>query len=183
MSTPGRLVDPSGTRPYCGGSILSSKTILTAAHCTAGTPASSLTVVVAEHDWTAEDGQERFSVCGKTEHPAYDSDTVEYDFSILTLCDEIAFKREASPVCLPAQSGSSYDGVTATVSGWGTLSSGGSQPQQLMEVDVSTITNTACNAAYRGAVTASMICAAEQGKDACQGDSGGTNIDLLLIMF
>ena len=125
----------SGTRPYCGGSILSSKTILTAAHCTVGTPASSLTVVVAEHDWTAEDGQERFSVCGKTEHPAYDSDTVEYDFSILTLCDKIAFKREASPVCLPAQSGSSYDGVTATFSGWGTLSSGGSQPQQLMEVD------------------------------------------------
>jgi hypothetical protein len=100
---------------------------------------------------------------------------LDYDFSILTLCEEIIFKREASPVCLPAQSGSSYDGVTATVSGWGTLSLGGFQPQQLMEVDVSTLTNTVCNAAYgSGTVTASMICAAREGKDACQGDSGGS---------
>jgi len=168
------LVKPSGTGPYCGGSILSSKTILTAAHCTTGKLASSITVVVAEHDWTAEDGQEWFTVCGKTEHPAHDSDTEDNDFSILTLCQEIAFKREASPVCLPDQPGSSYDGVTATVSGWGTLSFGGSQPQQLMEVDVSTLTNTACNVAYgAGAITSSMICAAQEGKDACQGDSGG----------
>ena len=49
---------------------------------------------------------------------------------------------------------------------------------------MSTLTNAPCNAAYgAGAVTASMICAAQEGKDSCQGDSGGKNIDLLLIMF
>ena len=174
------LVISTSTRPDCGGSILSSRTILTAAHCTAGSAASSITVVAAEHDWTVADGELRFSVCSKTEHPAYESSTVDYDFSILTLCSDISFTQDASPVCLPTQSGPAYDGVLATVSGWGTLVAGGSQPTQLMEADVTTLTNPACNAAYgAGSITESMICAAALGKDACQGDSGG---DLLYIL-
>merc|ERR1712037_331483 len=35
-----------------------------------------------------------------------------------------------------------------TVTGWGTLSSGGSQPTVLQEVDVTVTTNTACKNAY-----------------------------------
>ena len=178
------LVSSSSTRPYCGGSILSSRTILTAAHCTAGDVASSITVVVAEHDWTVADGELRFSVCSKTEHPAYESSTVDYDFSILTLCSDISFTQDASPVCLPTQPGSAYDGVLATVSGWGTLVAGGSQPAQLMEVDVTTLTNPACNAAYgAGSITESMICATTLGKDACQGDSGGGLLYILKLFL
>merc|ERR1712110_247397 len=56
--------------------------------------------------------------------------------------------------------------------GWGTLSSGGSQPTALQEVDVTVTTNAVCNQAY-GSITANMICAADSGKDSCQGDSGG----------
>ena len=63
--------------------------------------------------------------------------------------------------------------LPATVSGWGTLSFEGSQPDQLMEVTVQTVSNTACNTAYGGSITDQMICAAKLGKDACQGDSGG----------
>ena len=59
------------------------------------------------------------------------------------------------------------------MSGWGTLSSGGYQPDELMEVNVTTIDNTECNTAYGGDITDSMICAKGERKDACQGDSGG----------
>ena len=53
-----------------------------------------------------------------------------------------------------------------------------------MEVDVTTITNTACNDAYGdGEITDSMVCARDDGKDACQGDSGGKTILILLNMF
>merc|ERR1712037_894730 len=64
-----------------------------------------------------------------------------------------------------------------TVTGWGTLSSGGSQPTVLQEVDVTVTTNTACKNAYGSSmITANMICAADSGKDSCQGDSGGPMI-------
>merc|ERR1712172_427605 len=67
--------------------------------------------------------------------------------------------------------------LPATVTGWGTLSSGGSQPTVLQEVDVTVTTNTACKNAYGSSmITANMICAADSGKDSCQGDSGGPMI-------
>ena len=65
------LVYPGSSVPFCGGSILSSRTILTAAHCTEGNSASDFEVLVGEHDLTVDDGQERFFVCSKVEHPEY----------------------------------------------------------------------------------------------------------------
>ena len=76
-------------------------------------------------------------------------------------------------MCLPNQPGSAYDSVVSTVSGWGTLYYSGYQPDILMEVNVTTMTNTECNEDYDGEVLDSMICAKGNGKDACQGDSGG----------
>ena len=49
-----------------------------------------------------------------------------------------------------------------------------SRPDRLMEVNVTVIDNTECNEAYANeAITNSMICARDEGKDSCQGDSGG----------
>ena len=67
-----------------------------------------------------------------------------------------------------------------TVSGWGTLSSGGSQPTVLHSVDVPGITNAQCGQAYSG-IRNAMLCAgdvANGGIDSCQGDSGGKILEL-----
>ena len=56
------------------------------------------------------------------------------------------------------------------------MKSGGSSTDTCQYVRVPVITNAACNNAYVGDITDSMICAGypgEGGKDACQGDSGG----------
>merc|ERR1719145_315352 len=61
-----------------------------------------------------------------------------------------------------------------TVSGWGTLSSGGSCcPMKLMKVDVPVVTDETCRLEYPFMIADSMLCAGERGKDSCQGDSGG----------
>jgi len=173
------LVFPGRSVPFCGGSVLSSKTILTAAHCTEGKAVDSFQVLVGEHDLTQEDGQQRVEVCSIEEHPGYTSSNNDHDLSILTLSSPLQMSRSVSPVCLPPLPPSPYTGVVSTVSGWGTLSSGGSQPDRLMEVNVTVIDNTECRAAYGSTViTDSMICARDMGKDSCQGDSGGPLVTL-----
>merc|ERR1712128_316289 len=78
--------------------------------------------------------------------------------------------------------GKNYDNVPAIVTGWGTLSSGGSQPSVLYEVDVNTQSNSRCSGsatAYSSNdITSNMICASNPGKDSCQGDSGGPLVTL-----
>jgi len=168
------IVNPSGGHPFCGGAIISGKTILTAAHCVEGSSKNDFKVVIGEHDTTKNDGEEIVDVCNIKMHPNYDSDTVENDFAVLTLCKPLTWTDEVSPVCLPGQSGSSYDSVLTSVTGWGSLSTGGAVSNVLMGVDVNTESNAICNGKYGdGYIADSMICATAPGKDACQGDSGG----------
>ena len=160
----------NGRSPWCGGTLISSTHVLTAAHCTQS-DASSIRVIVGEHN-IADSEFNRVDVAEIINHPDYDSQTTDNDYAILRLANPVTFTNEVSPACLPADLNATYAGVLATVTGWGTLSSGGNQPNALQEVDVTVTTNAECNSAY-GRITANMVCAADSGKDSCQGDSGG----------
>merc|ERR1719394_27265 len=164
------LVSRNGRTPWCGGTLISSTHVLTAAHCTQ-TDASNIRVLLGEHN-IADSVFNRVDVAEIINHPDYDSRTTDNDYAILRLSQAVPFTNEVAPACLPADTGATYAGVLATVTGWGTLSRGGNQPTALQEVDVTVTTNTECNNAY-GSITANMICAADSGKDSCQGDSGG----------
>ena len=58
------------SRPFCGGSLLTSTTVLTAAHCQ--TLLLLFRVVLAEHDVTAADGELVLPPLQWTSHPQYD---------------------------------------------------------------------------------------------------------------
>lgn len=76
-----------------------------------------------------------------------------------------------APACLP--SGSTPANVNVLISGWGSLSSGGSYPNVLKKATVTIKTSSYCQSAYGGAWTSPSNCASASGKDSCQGDSGG----------
>ncbi|XP_047500058.1 trypsin-1-like [Penaeus chinensis] len=129
------------------------------------------------HDWN--NGPTRIikrSVDRIVIHPRYSSSTYDSDIALVHIADKVSFTNwpGIKPVCMPP-SGSDYAGMDATVTGWGTTSSGGTQPEVLQDVTVPIRTQSECQAAYGSQVTSNMICAGlpEGGKDSCQGDSGG----------
>ena len=66
-------------------------------------------------------------------HPSYNAKSYDNDFAIIKLASPVSFSDRVSPICLPSAS-TNYDNKVATVTGWGTLSSGGSQPNILQKV-------------------------------------------------
>merc|ERR1712038_1230529 len=166
----------SGSFQFCGGTILDSCTILTAAH---RTPSTSHKIRAGSINKQTVVQERSIAYVVNNPDKPYQSSTLNNDWAILKLSSPLDLNDDVFPACLP--SSTSYLSTSSTedrcfTSGWGTLSSGGSSTNTLQWVRVPAITNAACNAQYGGSITDSMICAGYPGvggKDACQGDSGG----------
>uniref|UniRef100_A0A3P9MK14 Peptidase S1 domain-containing protein n=1 Tax=Oryzias latipes TaxID=8090 RepID=A0A3P9MK14_ORYLA len=163
----------AGGTALCGGSLINSQWILSAAHCF-----KSTSNVVVSLGRITEQGsnphQVSLSVSKIIVHPNYDSSTNNNDLTLLKLASPVTFNDYISPICLAA-AGSDFPGGTSSwVTGFGTLSSGGPLASTLQEVNIPIVSNTQCNSAY-GGITNQMICAGltTGGLDSCQGDSGG----------
>jgi len=176
------IVSKGSSSVWCGASLISNRWILTAAHCTKGESASGIQALLGEHDYstTSETTMVRMAISKIINHPDYQHSTTNDDFSLLKMKKTIDFSKYAHirPICIPTDASKDYTDFTATVSGWGTLSSGGSTSNQLREVDVKVLSNAKCKNNYNypsSWITSQMLCANVNGggKDACQGDSGG----------
>ena len=149
------LVTTGGFSPWCGGSIISTKHVLTAAHCTKDKFAPSIEVLVGEHD-VGDTEADRRAVASISDHPEFNIIEQQFDISILTLVSALTFTSAVAPICLPASIGttnyentySEYSNYGATVTGWGLTATGGTASNTLQEVELTILTNSACEEAW-----------------------------------
>ncbi|XP_060688812.1 transmembrane protease serine 3 [Hemiscyllium ocellatum] len=161
----------------CGGSIIASQWIATAAHCVVEFMfLSSWKVYVGIAEQPLTDSAS-YIVEKIIYHKKYKGRTYDYDIALIKLARPLMFNDWIQPICLPNSGQEFAEGTACWISGWGLTAEGDEISISLMEAQVPLISNRLCSRPeiYYKRISSRMICAGylQGGVDSCQGDSGG----------
>ncbi|XP_055376970.1 mannan-binding lectin serine protease 1-like [Condylostylus longicornis] len=171
----------------CGGTLIHSNTVLSAAHCFYNTGTNRLNnasnyLIAAGKFYrqyeTQEESEQYANVLSIHIPHNYEQLPIKNDVAVLILDHHLRYTPLVKPICIDFSSNIIPENLEGHIVGWGATSIDDEISNELLTANFTTVTNKQCRTIVgprdKSEITNEKFCAInEKGSTACQGDSGG----------
>ncbi|KAM6900553.1 chymotrypsin-like elastase family member 1 [Xenentodon cancila] len=162
----------------CGGTVIDSFYIMTAAHCILSKDGSKYRVVVGDYDLYKYEGTEQtLMVENIIVHPGWTEDFGKgNDIALLKLATPVYGNGYVEIAHLPYPEQTLPHGFSCYITGWGLIDYVGTPVNILQEAPITVVEHAVCSKPewWGSLALKTMVCAGGDGViSGCQGDSGG----------